>query len=66
MLQGGKKNSNPIALTKLHSFCFNHRRKKVILAKFSAYEENCFQFVLGITFADEPSEFDTKKAHLNV
>lgn len=63
---GRKKISNPIALPKLHSFCFDHRRKKVILAKFSAYEESCFQFVLGITFADEPSELDMKKTHLHV
>lgn len=66
MLQGGKKYLTPIALPKLHSFFFDHRRNKVILAKFSAYEENCFQFVLGINFAVEPSEFDIKKVHLNV
>lgn len=57
-----EEKSNPIAQTKLHSSCFDHRRKKVFLAKFSAYEENCFQFVLGVIFADEPSEFDMKKA----
>lgn len=45
---GRKKISNPTALTKLHSFCFDHRRKKVILAKLSAFEENCFQLFWGL------------------
>lgn len=42
--------------------CFDHKRKKVFLANLSAYEENCFRFVLGVIFADQTSEFDTKEA----